>query len=508
MKRNLLPFFNVNKTQFIKYQTTVRALIIAVLVYLYTGHALSVTYLSGTHPRPYDYCPLAGYDGIWSYNSGALQSCKQSSQNIRTNSYCGVVVYEYITPAPSPNHIYDLTCHTRSACPDGYVGESPNCIRAGSGKESNIGGSCLNTNRPINIPTGNKFFQISDYRDNDFSFTRSYNSIAGRWVFEYQQRLIIQSDLIVVERPDGKLITFSVNGGVFSPNSQRREQLSVNNGIYTLTLPNNRYETYDTAGRLLSIDTLYDDTISLSYDTNSITVNKNDQQIILTTNSANHITQAVFPDATSVTYSYVNILSSPMLSSATHSDTSMRRYFYEDTRFPTYITGIEDENGNRISSVQYDDEGRAISSERGPLNSGVERTQIQYNSDGTRTLTNALGKQSTYHFTQFNGEYKMTQVEGHPSANCAGANKNYTYDTNGFMASKTDWKGNATTYINNDRGQVLSRTEASGTPQARTITTEWHADYNLPTKITEPSRVTDMTYDANGRLLSRTITDR
>jgi uncharacterized protein RhaS with RHS repeats len=180
-------------------------------------------------------------------------------------------------------------------------------------------------------------------------------------------------------------------------------------------------------------------------------------------------------------------------------------FLYEDSHFPSYITGIEDENGNRISTVQYDDQGRAMSSEVGPLNSGIERTQIQYNADGTRTLTNALGKQSTYHFTQINGEYKMTQVEGHPSANCAGANKNYSYDTNGFMASKTDWKNNVTTFIHNDRGQELSRTEASGTPQARTITTEWHATFNLPTLIVEPERETVMTYDVNGRLLSRQV---
>jgi YD repeat-containing protein len=144
------------------------------------------------------------------------------------------------------------------------------------------------------------------------------------------------------------------------------------------------------------------------------------------------------------------------------------------------------------------------------LNNLIVFNSLRYlnNADGTRTVTNALGKQSTYHFTQFNGEYKMTQVEGHPSANCAGANKNYTYDANGFMASKTDWANNLTTYVHNNRGQELSRTEAAGTPQARTITTEWHSEFNLPIKISEPERETVMTYDANGRLLSREIKEK
>jgi YD repeat-containing protein len=102
----------------------------------------------------------------------------------------------------------------------------------------------------------------------------------------------------------------------------------------------------------------------------------------------------------------------------------------------------------------------------------------------------------------------MTQVEGLPSQNCASANQAYTYDANGFMASKTDWKGSVTTYTHNDRGLETSRTEASGTPQARTITTEWHVTLNLRTKITEPERETVFAYDTQGRLTSTEVTPR
>ena len=37
---------------------------------------------------------------------------------------------------------------------------------------------------------------------------------------------------------------------------------------------------------------------------------------------------------------------------------------------------------------------------------------------------------------------------------------------------------------------------------------QWHAEFNLPVKITEPKRETVMTYDINGRLLSRTVQTR
>ena len=138
----------------------------------------------------------------------------------------------------------------------------------------------------------------------------------------------------------------------------------------------------------------------------------------------------------------------------------------------------------------------------------INRTQIQYHDDGTRTVTNSLGKQNIYHFTQFNGEYKMTRVEGQPSANCAAANQAYTYDANGFMASKTEWKGNVTTYTHNARGLETARVEASGTPQARTITTEWHPTFNLRTKVIEPEHQTTFVYDDQGRLLSQEVSPR
>ncbi|MFC5474685.1 RHS repeat protein, partial [Paraherbaspirillum soli] len=49
-----------------------------------------------------------------------------------------------------------------------------------------------------------------------------------------------------------------------------------------------------------------------------------------------------------------------------------------------------------------------------------------------------------------------------------------------------------------------SRVEASGTPQARTISTQWHSTFSLPVRIAEPKRVTTYAYDASGNLLSKT----
>ncbi|WP_039917071.1 hypothetical protein, partial [Cellvibrio mixtus] len=115
-------------------------------------------------------------------------------------------------------------------------------------------------------------------------------------------------------------------------------------------------------------------------------------------------------------------------------------------------------------------------------------------------VTNPLGKQTIYRFDDIAGARRVVKVEGQPTANCAGANQNYTYTVEGWIESKTDWKGIKTTYQYNSLGQEISLTEAFGTPEARTITTEWHPTLYLKTKIIESGKETTFSYDVNGRL--------
>jgi RHS repeat-associated protein len=134
----------------------------------------------------------------------------------------------------------------------------------------------------------------------------------------------------------------------------------------------------------------------------------------------------------------------------------------------------------------------------------VNLTSLVYNNDAT-TVTDARNNSHAYQFVDSLGTLlKPRTVSGAPTQVIGG--KAFTYDSNGFLASRTDWNGSVTTYTHDTRGNETSRVLASGTAVARTITTAWHPTFHLPTQTTDGTRVFSFTYDANGNLLSKTIT--
>ncbi len=126
---------------------------------------------------------------------------------------------------------------------------------------------------------------------------------------------------------------------------------------------------------------------------------------------------------------------------------------------------------------------------------------------GSTTVSNPLGKQTTYYYTRINGVQRAFQVQGHASANCVAANQQYGFDQRAFIRSKTDWKGNLTEYLRDANGRELIRREAVGSPQEREIRTTWHPSFNLPTVIAEPGRETHFEYDLNGNLTSKRVVE-
>lgn len=75
-----------------------------------------------------------------------------------------------------------------------------------------------------------------------------------------------------------------------------------------------------------------------------------------------------------------------------------------------------------------------------------------------------------------------------------------TYDANGNVATRTDFNGTVTSYSYDlARNLETQRVEASGTPVARTISSQWHAVWRLPTKLAEPLKTTTWVYNGDSQ---------
>ena len=169
------------------------------------------------------------------------------------------------------------------------------------------------------------------------------------------------------------------------------------------------------------------------------------------------------------------------------------------------MTGLIDENGNRYITWTYDSTGRALTSQHAAGGAGL--TTIAYNTDGSRTVTNPLGGQQVYKFTTLQGVPKATEIDRLATANIPAATIKYTYDSNGYTASQTDWNGNVTNFVNDAHGQPTTIVEAAGAPQARTTTITYHSTFHLPVKRVEPGLSATYTYDTNGELLTQVLAD-
>lgn len=223
--------------------------------------------------------------------------------------------------------------------------------------------------------------------------------------------------------------------------------------------------------------------------------------------SANNLTSVTYPDGRARTYYYneaTNINNGSSCPDMLHSSPATT----------WSLTGLGDENGSRYITWSYDCVGHATSSRVG---SGVEKVVLSYTGldvDGATTSSAVVtyyagtgsspqSTTSTFQYQQILGRAKNTSI----SSSCVecGPYKSRTYDANGNIASTTDWKNNVTKYTYDlARNLELSRVEASGTAQARTITTQWHATYRLPVRIAEPKRITTFSYNDKGNLLSKT----
>jgi hypothetical protein len=328
---------------------------------------------------------------------------------------------------------------------------------------------------PINLSSGNVFDQVTDYETagpNKLSLIRYYNSFAmpdtyatsmgHNWRTNYDRYLhIINPSAIYgveAERPDGAVITFTSSSGTYTPDSDVEMTLSVSGSTWTLTDHDDTVETYTQSGAEATLNSiklrngftqaLPDSSGQISYVSDSYA-----RQLGFSY-TGGLLTGVTTPDSLTLTYGYLNFSSTGnQLQTVTYntSPTTHQTYLYENAYFPYALTGITDENGNRYATWGYDSMGRGILSQ---LSGAINYTSVYYNdTNGNRVVKGPLGIVETYKFSTLQGVPKVTEIDRAANGSVAFASEGFTYDSNGYTASKTDWNRNIPAWTNNSHGQ-------------------------------------------------------
>ncbi|MGG2038619.1 DUF6531 domain-containing protein [Pseudomonas paraeruginosa] len=359
---------------------------------------------------------------------------------------------------------------------------------------------------PIDISNGNKHQKIVDIRTNNSSstpiFSRYYNSNDGLWRHNYSAHLIITEWSIRLIDESGAETFFKREKEIANTPAAPELKASKSDETWTIRRTSGDELTFSENGNLLAIRKK-GVTTSIHREDKTLII-KNDSDELLIVEDSLHQPVSATTKKHKLIYHYEN--GALLKTTKTKGNLSVdQTYTYKENTVPRLLTGIIDESGVRYATWSYDPQGRAISSEHA---NGAEKVTLAYNDDGSTTVTNEYGKQATYRFQVIQGIKRIVAIEGEPSPNCPSSNSTFTYDERGLLTSKRDNNGNLTTYQYNARGLETSRTEAVGTAQARTITTDWHPSLFLPVQVREPGRITRYQYDAEGRKTGETVTTR
>ncbi|NIW57445.1 MAG: hypothetical protein GWN21_20070, partial [Gammaproteobacteria bacterium] len=353
-------------------------------------------------------------------------------------------------------------------------------------------------------------------------FERHYNSILGiqsrregwRWRHTYERQVFLDDTTAMVLRETGRTLYFNWDGVNWIGDPDVSGWLERQVAGWRYVDEDDSVEVYDGDGKLQSITTRAGFTQTLAYDGSNRLSGVTDhfgRSLELGYDAAGDLVTVTDPAGAVYSYAYndrgnLARVTYPDETASDPGDNPTRQYHYDDPVHPDALTGITNENGVMYVTWSYDAVGRVIANSRA---GGAEAVTLSYDdAAGTTTLTDALGEVRTYSFETSHHSARVAAVSGSPcTSSCSNSFASYTYDANGYPASRTDHNGNQTTFVYDARGLETSRTEAVGTPEQRTVTTRWHPTFRLPELITEPGKTTAFRYDALGRLLSRTETD-
>lgn len=436
-----------------------------------------------------------------------------------------------------------LWSHYEGPCPGGgtWDDEHHQCVGSGnknSGRPEPMQCPSLN---PINPATGNKFQVETDYQgpaDFGLSFKRYYNSDSGpatptigeHWRHSFEAN--IEWDLddsatnastpvlghAFVSRPDGKRWIFTVvlpgqagtQAGEGEPNVRASlfADFDANDNIlgWSLSTPDDRVETYNASGQLISVTLRNRQTITLTHGAHGVTTVTgafNSKTLTLQYDTNGRVDKLIDPAGNEVRYEYdgQGRLEYVHYPDGDPGATDPYRQYTYDATVANALTSIRDERGKVYVSYTYDATSGLVTS--GTKAGGLDTLTLLHNaSAGTVTATDEHGTSAVYTLTDNFGTAGWSAASG-PCAHCNLHGDAFAFDAlTGFIDSATDFNGFTTFYDHNARGLETSRTETISGTETRTVTTTWNADYRVPEVITRDGQTETRAYNTAGTLSS------
>lgn len=211
-------------------------------------------------------------------------------------------------------------------------------------------------------------------------------------------------------------------------------------------------------------------------------------------------------------------------------DGTSRQFLYERTDLPWALTGVVDERGIRLSTFGYDAQGRAISTERA---GGTQRYSVAYATPPSIQITDELqsgyvlrklvwtqpqgvvvttpeGATSELGSVSIQGAPYVTQTSQPAGSGCGPSIKQQEHDSRGNVIQMADFTGARSCYAyESNRNVESSRVEGLGTETcasvlstsstlpagSRRVSTQWHPNWDMATKVAEPRKITTKVYN-------------
>ncbi len=342
---------------------------------------------------------------------------------------------------------------------------------------------------PVNMNTGNFVLEgidatIPDLED-DFEVRRTYNSKAstesgalGRgWSMSFTDRLSAEaSGALVYTASDGASYWFDPDGAggyvldgdagyeltriAYKPDGA--SPTSPDLYRYELTRKDGSILAFDRYGMLTSVTSSAGLVTAVEYDANHLmsrVVSPSGASYAFEHDGYGRISAILRPDGLRVVYGYD---AAGNLTQVTEAGGGIIQYFYDGQG---RMTEWRDPTGAAMVRNAYDGQGRVTSQ----LDANGNRSVLAY-SDGCTHATDAAGSITTYRYDDLFRTTSITYPDGYTVSRAYDGQGNlisdetgtYSYDAHGCLASATDLRGQATTYVNDEAGHVLEMTRPDG----------------------------------------------